>query len=393
LAFEAPAHWELVLALAARVAKLSHGARAADALVGCDHVEAFAQRHARRPGPAEWRAACLAGLQLRELGVTDLNTLPDTQAILDRVRHWLAVALPVHPDDGGLPAVERAKLGDVLAELGDPRFDPKRLHLPADPDLGFVHIAADPDFRIGTRNADRRRVADVIGDDVPEDECNDARTPTPEFRIARYPVTVAQFRAFVEADDNDGFTPGDADALGDPATRPVRWVNWQEARAYAAWLQRRLQTSPAFDGHPIAALVRESGWQVALPGEREWENAARGGFDGAVFPWGDTPDAERSNHGDTGLSDTCAVGTFPANAYGLHDMIGNVWEWTRTAYGTRYPHPEPEADVESKGIVVRGGSWYDLRSFARCAIRDGNPPVSRNFDLGFRVVLCCSPVR
>lgn len=393
LAVEAPAHWELVLALAARVAQLSQGARAADAVVGCDRVEAFVQRHARQPGPAEWRAARVAGLQLRELGVADLMTLPDTQAILDRVRHWLAAALPLHPDDGGLPAVERAKLGDLLAELGDPRFDPERLHLPADPDLGFVRVPADPHFRIGTRRADRKRVAKAAGKDPSDDEINDTLTPTPEFWIARYPVTVAQFRAFVEADDNGGFVLADADALRDPETRPVLWVSWPEARAYADWLQRRLQVSSVFDKHAIAGLVREQGCTLALPHERVWEKAARGGGNRAVFPWGDTADAERGNYDDTGIADTSAVGSFPGNGFGLHDMVGNVWEWTRTEHGAPYSAPEPEASTESSAIVVRGGGWYDPRFAARCAFRHWAPPGDRDDPLGFRVVLCCSPVR
>ena len=82
-----------------------------------------------------------------------------------------------------------------------------------------MRIPADPEFRIGTRKADAKRVAGIIGAAVPDDEINDAPTPTPEFYIARYPVTVAQFRAFVEA---TGFEIGDADALRDPDSRPVR---------------------------------------------------------------------------------------------------------------------------------------------------------------------------
>jgi NACHT domain len=118
--------------------------------------------------------------------------------------------------------VVRAGAGDTLAALGDPRFDPQRFHLPADDMLGFVRIAADPEFRIGTRKADRQRVAEIIGAKVPDDEINDLPTPTPEFYIGRFPVSVAQFRAFVEATQ---FEIGSANALRDPVSRPVRYVS------------------------------------------------------------------------------------------------------------------------------------------------------------------------
>ena len=124
--------------------------------------------------------------------------------------------------------VVRARAGDTLARLGDPRFDSERFYLPAGPMLGFVHIAADPAFKIGTRKADAKREK-IIGGKVPDNEINNKPTSTPEFYIARYLVTVAQFRAFVEATQ---FQLGDERALRDPDNRPVRYVNWHEALAY-----------------------------------------------------------------------------------------------------------------------------------------------------------------
>ncbi len=383
------AHWAVVLPLAARVAKLDRGGAAAHALIGCQDIGAFAAE-GQLQGPKHWAKAQLAGLQLAELGVAALNSRDDTKVILQNVRSWLVAALPVHPSDGGLPASERAGVGDLLARLGDPRFDPERLHLPADPDLGFVRVPADPDFRIGTRRADRERVAEAVGDDPSDGEINDALTPTPEFWIARYPVTVAQFRAFVEDSD---FALGNADALRDADTRPVCWVSWAEAAAYAAWLQRQLCESPVFDAHPVAALVRAQGWQVMLPSERVWEKAARGGRDGAVFPWGNVPDTDRANIAESKIGGTSAVGAFPANDYGLYDMTGNVWEWTSSAYRETYARPEQIANASTKSIVVRGGGWHDHRFAARCAYCDWLFPDYRRYDLGFRVVLCCSPVR
>ena len=292
--------------------------------------------------------------------------------------------------------------GDVLAQLGDPRFDPQRFYLPADEMLGFVGIPADPGFMIGTRRQDAARVSKIIGGTVFDDEINDALTPTPEFWIARYPVTVAQFRAFVEA---TGFAIGDARALADPDSRPVRWVSWHEAQAWCDWLNETLATSPACAGSPIARLVREHGWRVGLPNELEWEKAARGGLAGSVFPWPGDTDPNRANYDDSQIGDTSVVGCFAANGFGLLDMVGNVWEWTRSLWGNDWGKPDfvypydaadlKREDLDARDVmlrVVRGGSWYYRRVLARCAYRGGDPPGARNDHFGFRVVLRSSPV-
>ncbi len=189
------------------------------------------------------------------------------------------------------PAV-RARAGDALAPLGDPRFDPQRFYLPADNFLGFVHIPADPAFRIGTRRSNVKDVATIIAGEVPGYEINDTPTPTPEFYIARYPVTVAQFRTYCEV---TGVQPRDVDALRDPDSRPVRWVDWREALAYCDWLTKALTSEPVLAGSAAARLVREGSWQVSLPSELEWEQAARGGLVDAVFSWGDNPDPNGAN--------------------------------------------------------------------------------------------------
>ena len=295
--------------------------------------------------------------------------------------------------DATQPAL-RARAGDALARLGDPRFDATRLHLPADAKLGFVQIPADPTFCIGTRRADAARVAKIVGvKTLPDDELNDTATPCPAFHMAKFPVTVTQFRAYLQA---TGRAPGDADALRDPDSRPVRSVSWQEACDYASWLNTQLASAPQFDGHSVAKLVRQQGWRVALPNELEWEKAARGGRVGTVFPWGDTHSAGQANDARSGIGSTSAVGLFAANDFGLHDMVGNVWEWTRTPYVKTYTAgslwDEVDASKSDAPVVVRGGSWDDHRDGARCACRFRDRPVFRSGDLGFRVVLRSAPV-
>ncbi|TVR58928.1 MAG: hypothetical protein EA420_16545, partial [Candidatus Competibacteraceae bacterium] len=221
--------------------------------------------------------------------------------------------------------------------------------------------------------------------------------------IARYPVTVAQFKAFVKA---KLLKVGDDRALRDPDNRPVRWVSWREALAYCDWLNDCLAHSPAFEGSEMARRIRESGWRVTLPSELEWEKAARGGLRDAVFAWGDDPDPNRANYEETGIGDTSTVGCFPANGFGLHDLLGNVWEWTRSLWGHDwkepefgYPYDPDDARRENLAAgndilrVLRGGSWRDRRAGARCAYRGRSRPDGHRYDSnGFRVVLRSAPV-
>jgi formylglycine-generating enzyme required for sulfatase activity len=347
-----------------------------------DFIDALAR--AGENADRRFAAAELAGLAALEWkdGGSALQ-----KACADRVVALLA-------DDAALaqskPAV-RALAGDRLATLGDPRFDPKRFFLPDEPNLGFVRIPADPGFMIGTRSADRQRVKAATGYEVYNHEINDETTPTREFYIARYPVTVAQFRAFVDA---TGFALGNPDGLRDPDSRPMRWVSWHEALAYCNWLSEVLQTATGFG---LAEAVRNGRLRAILPSELEWEKAARGRLAGKTFPWGDEPDANRANYSDTGLRTTSAVGCFPPNRYGLHDMVGNVWEWTQSLWGFDYPYSTGNENRETlqagndRVMVVRGGSWSNGPDYARCACRNWYQPDSR-FDLGFRVVLNSPPV-
>ncbi|MFA7242248.1 MAG: SUMF1/EgtB/PvdO family nonheme iron enzyme [Sulfuricellaceae bacterium] len=292
----------------------------------------------------------------------------------------------------GSKPVIRARAGDVLAALGDPRFDPRCCHLPGDDMLGFARIPADPDFCIGTRKKDAQRLG------VRKYEINDEPTPTRDFYLACYPVTVAQFREFV---GTTKFKLENDDALRTPDNRPVKYVSWHDALAYCDWLNARLAALP---DNRIAQLIRD-GWRIGLPSELEWEKAARGGSRDQAYPWGDEPDANRANYSDTGIDATSAVGCFPANGYGLHDMSGNVWEWTRSLWGKDSQKPEfaypygPEdqrrEDMDAGDDVyrvVRGGGWADLPDGARCACRNWSRPGLRYYLLGFRVVLRSSPV-
>jgi formylglycine-generating enzyme required for sulfatase activity len=191
-----------------------------------------------------------------------------------------------------------------------------------------------------------------------------AVTLTRAFYIGRFEVTQAEWQRVM--DQNPSTFRG--------ARRPVEQVNWHEAHAFLARLEA---LSP--------------GSRFRLPTEAEWEYACRAGTSRA-YHGGDalTPTAANVNPAPESIAShgTTPAGSFPANAWGIHDMHGNVWEWTADAH---CPYPDGPAS-DPRGTcggalkVVRGGSWYFAADSARCALRYTHPPAERGFSLGFRVV-------
>jgi len=223
------------------------------------------------------------------------------------------------------------------------------------------------------------------------------------YKAAKYPITNAQYRLFVE---DKGYTTqrywteagwaekekrkwtGPRQSRGEPfnlSNHPVVGVSWYEAVAYCRWLTEVLR-----DCGELA-----EGWQIRLPTEAEWEKAARG-VDGRTYPWGEGFDIEKANGKETEVESTCAVGIFPdgVSPYGCHDMAGNVWEWCATEWG-EYPYQIEnewaEVYLERKGgRILCGGSWNDRSVNLCCAFRGGNDLFNGNFDWGFRCF--CVPI-
>jgi formylglycine-generating enzyme required for sulfatase activity len=214
---------------------------------------------------------------------------------------------------------------------------------------------------------------------------------TRAFWLGIHLVTVGQFRAFVKATgyrtqgdwQNPGFQQDD--------NHPVVCVSWNDAQEFCAWLTKQ-----------------ESGRLYRLPTEAEWEYSCRGGvsesypfhigqpltalsstqanFDGN-YPYGG---AAKGPY----LKRTTPVGSYQANAWGLFDMHGNVWEWCRDWYKDDYYQHSPPADPpgpsEGSLRVRRGGSWYDDGQYCRSAYRYRLEPAIRFNGLGFRVSLVLS---
>ena len=216
----------------------------------------------------------------------------------------------------------------------------------------------------------------------------------PDYYMARRPVTVAQYAAFVQATGHeppDYIKPARGRFVG-PWTRSDYWksgrplasmgnrsvvhVTWYDAVAYCKWLSQ------------------VTGKSYRLPSEAEWEKGARG-TDGRIYPWGDEWDAERSDSSKGGPGDTTSLG---ASFRGLLDMAGNVSEWTRSLWGEdeekpdfKYPYDPGdgrenlEADRDTYR-VYRGSTFNAEFRYMRCASREGMNPDFSNEGFGFRVV-------
>ena len=321
-----------------------------------------------KAGDQDIWGAHLAGQILAESG--NLQSLSDrNQKRLERTQKWLVNI--IQGDE--LPALERVKAGDSLAVLGDPRFDPECWYLPREPMLGFVDVPAG---------------VFVMGGDGREHPVE-----LPAYYIARYPTTVAQYRAFVE---ESGYESASARSINGVANHPVMVVTWHDAKAYAKWLngklgdlaREKLAAATSEAEHRFWEALASGKLMIDLPSEAEWEKAARG-TGGRRYPWGKQPDPNLANYDETGVGHTSTVGCFPGGVtpYGVLDMAGNVYEWTRSIY-KEYPYEGGDGREDQSSNdrrVVRGGSWAFDNGDVRCADRYWDDPGSRHGSMGFRV--------
>lgn len=184
--------------------------------------------------------------------------------------------------------------------------------------------------------------------------------------IGRYPVTAAQFKAFIQ---KTGHRPRGNEYKHQPDNHPIIDVTWHEALAYCGWLKER------------------SGLPVMLPSEAQWEKAARG-TDGRRYPWGDTGPTEAlcNFHHSTPVGAFSPQGDSP---FGCADMAGNVWEWTRSIYQP-YPYNAQDGRERLTGDklrVIRGLTFNNVERFTRCAFRYKLAPELHLRHLGFRVAI------
>lgn len=212
------------------------------------------------------------------------------------------------------------------------------------------------------------------------------------FFIAKYPVTNAQYQVFVDAKDGYSdprwweYSPearGWRQMVGHPAQTgfegndlPRTRISWFDAVAFCNWLTHRLTGG---DNAPTAL----KSIRITLPTEQQWQHAAQGD-DNREYPWGNEFDRSRCNTPDSRNRKPTPVRQYEGwpSPYGVVDMSGNIWEWCITAWGT--DSDDITGDV---GRAVRGGSWDDLRNFARVTNRNWFSPYDQHDCQGFRLVM------
>lgn len=227
------------------------------------------------------------------------------------------------------------------------------------------------------------------------------------FYMDQYPVTNAQYKEFLNANPRWCKPPKwykrnketgtciskeyhDGDYLKHwkgnhfprlKADHPVTWISWYAAMAYAVWVGKR------------------------LPTEAEWEKAARGGLVGNKYPWGNSIDSSKVNYSSF-IAKTTSVGEYPANGYGLYDIVGNVFEWCLDKWDKDfYVQSRRDNPVSGDSIIdvvnnftdintsriLRGGSCFSTPQNIRVAYRSRNLPEFTCFSIGFRCVKSVTP--
>lgn len=246
---------------------------------------------------------------------------------------------------------------------------------------------------------------------------------TKAFWMGKHEVTVGQFRRFLEA---SGYVPeSEADGTGGYGWRPdYDPAKTRRGDAFEGRDKRYSWRNPGFqqgDDHPVvnitwhdaqalaAWLTKTEGRRYRLPTEAEWEYAARAGTR-SRYHSGDDPasllkaanlfDADSARYwphwqhmalqGSDGHAFTAPVGSFAPNAWGLHDMHGNAWEWVSDWHDDDYykhsPMDDPQGPPDGGVKVRRGGSWHTWAFYARASYRNWNAPDTRYTLVGMRLV-------
>ncbi len=318
-----------------------------------------------------------------------------------RARHWRSVAVVVPPKPAKPKLVQEIvgvfpNRGAVFRDL---RADGSEC-----PECPEMVIIPPGTFTMGSPESETTR--EGVPEKYAKRERPQHRVTIPRaFALGRYEVTKAQFATFVRDSGHDAgggcyFWNGSkweqqsSKSWRDPGFQqtdrdPVTCVSWDDAKAYVGWLGKK------------------TGKDYRLPSEGEWEYAARARTATARY-WGDgrgeacananvNDRTSKSVNGfkwasfdcDDGYAGTAPVGSFRANAFGLHDMLGNLWEWGQDCWNESYSGAPTDGSAWTSGDcsrrVLRGGSWFDFPWIVRSAIRFRDRTTDRVDSFGFRI--------
>jgi formylglycine-generating enzyme required for sulfatase activity/uncharacterized caspase-like protein len=247
--------------------------------------------------------------------------------------------------------------------------------------LDMVYIPAGS-FMMGTEDKEIERLVNKFGWDGYRREKPQHQVNVPAFCMGKYPITQAQWKAVAALPQiNRELKVEPSRFKGDE--RPVEQVSWYDAVEFCARLSKKTDK------------------EYRLPSEAEWEYACRAGTT-TPFHFGETITSKRANYDASNTfaeeakgeyrKQTTSVGQFPANAFGLYDMHGNVWEWCLDDWHENYDNAPTDGnawktkDNENQFKLLRGGSWYFKPEICRSAFRNGNTRDNRDNDIGFRLV-------
>jgi len=200
------------------------------------------------------------------------------------------------------------------------------------------------------------------------------RVTVDDFYMGKYPVTQREYQSVMGS--NPSYFKGN--------DLPVESVSWYDAVTYCNKLSEREGLSPAYTINGTNVIWNRNANGYRLPTEAEWEYACRAGTT-SPYSTGNTITTSQANFNS---SRTTPVGTYTANAWGLYDMHGNVWEWCWDWYGT-YPsssETNPVGPTSGASRVLRGGCWDNSAADVRSANRNNRTPTNRYIYIGFRLV-------
>lgn len=217
----------------------------------------------------------------------------------------------------------------------------------------------------------------------------------PAYRMLRAPVTNSHWGEYMAYGRGSSPLIWDGRLTGEYRMHPVSGISWFDALGFCGWLDALLHRLDLLSENEV----------VQLPSEAEWEKAARGD-DARAYPWGQEFDPLRCNCVAAGIGDTTQTGTYSPRGdspFGLQDMAGNVWEWTRSLWGPsghqpqhRYPYVpydgrENIQAPESVRRVIRGGTFYYTPQCVQCTTRNMKYPGIRQHGGGCRPVIGMRP--